>query len=106
MGFVHDLAMTFFTALGIVLGGSIVGSLASVVVPGSPFHSMVVLAKPIKLWAIVVALGGTLPTVQAIDSGIAGGEIRLLLHQVAMVVSGFVGASLGYWIVVSIAGGE
>lgn len=106
MSVLHDLSLTFFTALGVVLGGSIVGALASVALPGSPFHTMIVLAKPIKLWAILVALGGTFPTMEAINSGILGGEVRLLLHQLAMIVSGFVGASLGYWIVVAIAGGE
>ncbi len=106
MSFLHDVSLTFFTALGVVLGGSFVGALASVALPGSPFHTMVVLAKPIKLWAILVALGGTFPTMEAIDSGILGGEVRLLLHQLAMVMSGFIGASLGYWIVVIVAGGE
>jgi len=106
MGFAHDLALTFFTALGVVLGGSIVGALASVAFEGSPFHTMVVLAKPIKLWAILVALGGTFPTMEAIDSGILGGEARLLVRQLAMVVCGFLGATLGYQVVVAVAGGE
>lgn len=106
MSFLHDLSLTFFTALGVVLGGVFVGALASVALPGSPYHTMIVLAKPIKLWAILVALGGTFPTMEAFDSGILGGEIRLLLHQLAMIVSGFLGASLGQWIVLIVAGGE
>ncbi len=77
----------------------IIGSLASVVSPGSPVHTMLVIAKPIKLWAMVVAIGGTFPTIQALDSGIWTGEIRLLLQHLAMIVSGFLGARAGYWLV-------
>jgi len=57
----YDVALTFFTALGVVVGGSVIGSLATVVSPDSPVHTMLVIAKPIKLWAMVVALGGTFP---------------------------------------------
>lgn len=67
---------------------------------------MLVIAKPIKLWAIVAAIGGTFTTIQVIDSTVWSGEIRLLLHQLTMIVSGFLGASVGYWIVLTIAGGE
>lgn len=106
MGILHDIALTFFTALGVVLGGSIIGSLATLVSLDSPVHTMLVIAKPIKLWAMVVALGGTFPTIQALDSGIWTGEVRLILQHLALIVSGFLGASIGYWLVMIVAGGE
>ena len=31
---------------------------------------MLILARPIKLWAIVVALGGTFSTIQALDTSV------------------------------------
>jgi len=102
----RDLVLAFFTALGVVLGGCIIGSLASVFSRGSPVHTMLVLAKPIKLWAIVIAIGGTLPTIQALDSGIWYGEVRLLLQHLAMIVTAFLGASVGYWLVTALAGAE
>lgn len=106
MSVVRDLFLAFFTALGVVLGGCIVGSFAAVFSRGSPVHTMLVLAKPIKLWAIVVAIGGTIPTIRAFDSGIWYGEIRLIFQQLAMIISGFLGASVGYWLVNALAGVE
>lgn len=103
---VHDVALTFFTALGVVLGGSIIGSLATLISLDSPVHTMLVIAKPIKLWAMVVALGGTFPTIQAIDAGVWAGEIRLLLQHLVLIISSFLGASAGYWLVIAVAGGE
>ena len=67
---------------------------------------MLIIAKPIKLWAMVVALGGTFPTVQALDTGIWSGEFRLILQHLALIFSGFLGASFGYWLVMIVAGGE
>lgn len=106
MGILHDIALTFFTAMGVVLGGSIIGSLATLVSLDSPVHAMLIIAKPIKLWAMVVALGGTFPTIQALDSGIWTGEIRLILQHLALIISSFLGASTGYWLVLVVAGGE
>jgi len=101
----YDVALTFFTALGVVLGGSIIGSLATFVSLDSPVHTMLVIAKPIKLWAMVVALGGTFPTIQALDAGVWAGEVRLLLQHLALIVSSFLGASAGYWLILAVAGG-
>lgn len=103
---IHDLSLSFFTALGVVLGGSIIGSLSSIIHLGSPVHSMLVIARPIKLWAILVALGGTFSTLKAIDTGVWAGEIRLLVQQLALILSAFLGASVGYWLIWVISGGE
>lgn len=106
MGVLHDGTLAFFTALGVVLGGSIVGALATVLLAGSPLHTMLVIAKPIKMWAILAAIGGSFTTIQAIDTGLWAGEVRVLLHQLIVVVCGFFGASAGYWLVLTLAGGE
>lgn len=101
-----ELTLAFFTAMGVVVGGCVIGSLASILHSGSPLHTMLVVAKPIKLWAVVVAMGGTFQTIEAIDSGIGSGQIGLLLRHLAMILASFLGASGGHWIVISIAGGE
>lgn len=106
MNLLENVGLPFFTALGVVLGGCIVGSLASLFTLSSPFHTMLIIAKPIKLWAILAAMGGTLSAIQAIDTSVWAGEVRLLLHQLIMILSSFVGASVGYWIILTIAGSE
>lgn len=89
-----------------MLGGSIIGSLATLLTSGSPLQTMNMLAQSVKLWAIVVAMGGTFPTIRAIESGLWGGEVALLARQVAIIVAGFAGAACGYWLIMSLTGGE
>lgn len=101
-----ELLLAFFTAFGVVLGGSIVGSLATLITTGSPLQTMNLLAKSVKLWAVVVAMGGTFPTIRALESGLAGGELLTLARQVAIIVAGFGGATCGYSIIMAITGGE
>lgn len=106
MGVIHDMALAFFTALGVVVGGCFIGSIGSLITTGSPFHTMLVLAKPIKLWAVLAAIGGTFPMIQALDSGIWSGEIRVMLQHLSILISSLVGASTGYWLIFTLAGGE
>lgn len=100
------LALAFCTALGVILGGALIGSLSALVTPESPFYRMQKLAGDMKLWAVVVALGGTWPTLRAMDSGIFRGDIATLLRQLAMLTAGFSGAQIGYWIITTLTGGE
>lgn len=103
---VTEVLLAFFTAFGVVLGGAIVGSFATLLTTGSPLQTMNMLAKSVKLWAVVVAMGGTFPTIRAIESGLAGGEVFTLVRQVATIIAGFGGATCGYAIVMAITGGE
>lgn len=100
-----DLLIPFFTSMGIVLGGSIVGSL-SVLGTASPLHQMHVLARSIKIWAVVIAMGGTFPAVRAIESGIWSGEAGILLRQLAILIASFLGAQAAYWMVQSLTGAD
>lgn len=106
MDWLHNVGLPFFTAVGVVVGGCVIGSLAGVVFMNSPFHTMLVIAKPLKFWAILAAIGGTFSTIEAIETSVWTGELRLLLQQLTMIVCSFLGASVGYWIVLTLAGGE
>ncbi|HLT58867.1 MAG: YtrH family sporulation protein [Limnochordales bacterium] len=103
---VKGVLLPFFTALGVMLGGSLFGGLAALFYPESPFHRMRALAADVKLWAIVVAIGGTFPTLRALDSGLFNGEATHLIRQLGVIVAGFLGAQTGYWIVMSLTGGR
>ena len=80
---VKGLLLPFFTALGVIIGGSFIGGLAALFYPESPFYRMQTLAGDVKLWAIVVVIGGTFPTLRALDSGLFGGEAIHLVRQMA-----------------------
>lgn len=53
----RGLALAFCTALGVILGGALIGSLPGFLTPEPPFYRMQKLATDMKLWAVVVALG-------------------------------------------------
>lgn len=103
---VKGVLLPFFTALGVIVGGSLIGGLVALFYPESPFYRMQTLAGDIKLWAIVVVIGGTLPTLRALDSGLFGGEVIHLVRQLAVIMAGFLGSQAGYWIVMTITGGR
>lgn len=100
----HDACLAFFTALGVVLGGSIVGAVAAFWGPRSPLDVMLALARSVKPWAIVVAMGGTFPTLQAIESGLLARELGLLARQLSVIVAGFAGAYSAYWLIAALVG--
>lgn len=102
---VKGLALAFCTALGVILGGAIIGSLSGLIAAESPYYRMQRLAGDMKLWAVVVALGGSWPTLRAMDSGLFQGDIPTLLRQIGLMVSGLSGAQIGYWIIVTLTGG-
>jgi len=103
---VRELLIPFFTALGVVLGGSIVGSFACLFTTGSPFGIMASLAKGIRLWGVVTAMGGSFHTIRIIESGIFRGEPAALLQQFTAILLGLAGASAGCWIILTITGGD
>lgn len=95
----------FFTALGVVIGGAIIGSLPGLLLDGRPLRTAYELARGLKLWAMVVAIGGAFPTIRALESSILGGELLVLGKQLLLLVGAFLGANTGYWLIITLAGG-
>lgn len=102
----RGLALAFCTALGVILGGALIGSLPGFLTPEPPFYRMQKLATDMKLWAVVVALGGTWPTLRAVDSGLFQGDVAALARQMTTIAASLCGAQVGYWIIVTLTGGE
>lgn len=102
--FFHKVLLIFFTSLGVLLGASLIGSLSAVVIGYPPVEIMLKLAREIKIWAIVAAIGGTFSTIEILQLGILEGEIRNLVKQLFYLVSAFAGAHIGYLIILSIVG--
>lgn len=94
----------FFMALGIVLGGSFVGSLGSLLCGSSPLRAMVRFADELKLYAVICAIGGTFTNLRLLEGVLLEGDIVLILQQLFILVSAFLGAQLGYWIVLILLG--
>ncbi len=105
--FFTALVSTFFIALGVLLGGSFLGA-TGIFLPGlsPPAYTILDLAEKLKLWALVTALGGTFTAFKAIEVGFLSGQPAEIFKQLALIVSAFCGAHLGYLLIKGCFGGN
>ncbi|MBX5437432.1 MAG: YtrH family sporulation protein [Alicyclobacillaceae bacterium] len=106
MSFWTDLVVNFFVALGMVVGGALLGAVGAVLTQQPPMEVMVTLASRLKIWALVSTLGGTMDTLRVIESGVLERQLLPVGRQFALLVAAFLGCQAGFWIVRSLAGGD
>lgn len=104
--FPNRLLFIFCTALGLILGGSLVGSLSTIITGDEPYSTMRKLAEDIKIWAIVAAIGGSFTPYEAFGSGLFSGDIRTLGKQFFYVVSSLTGAEFGIYLIFTFTGNK
>lgn len=102
--FHHKAVLIFFTALGMMLGATLIGSLASILAKEPPVATMLKLSREIKIWAVAAALGGTFSSFEVLESGLFQGEVRAMIKQLCYVVSAIGGTQLGYYIILLLVG--
>lgn len=101
--FYVKLFYIFFTALGMIIGGTIIGSISATLFGYGPLRVMSKLAKDLKIWAAVAAIGGTFDSLQALETGILEGQVRLVIKQLGFMVAAFAGAHTGYLLVITLS---
>jgi len=104
--YITKLLYIFFTALGMIVGGTIIGALSSVLTGHGPFRTMINLAADLKIWAAVAAIGGSFTSLQALETGLLEGQLTTVVKQLAFIFTAFAGAHIGYLLIMSIAGGR
>lgn len=104
--FGHKIVLIFFTALGVMLGSVMVGSLAAVLVREPPMAVMLKLARDMKIWAIAAAIGGTFSTFEIFESGLFSGEVRAVVKQILYITSALAGTQLGYYLILGLCEGK
>jgi hypothetical protein len=104
--FLNKMVLIYFTALGILLGASLVGSLAAVLVREPPVITMLKLARDIKIWAIAAAIGGTFSTFEILESGLFQGEVRAVIKQLFYIVSALAGTQTAHYLILALCGGN
>lgn len=104
--FAQKLALIFFTALGIMLGATLIGSLAAILVRVPPLAVILRLAQDMKIWAIAAAIGGTFSTFEVFESGLFQGELRAVIKQVLYIFSALAGTQSGYQLILVLCGGK
>jgi hypothetical protein len=102
----REILLAFFSAFGVLVGGAVIGSFAAFFTNASPFNMMRELVKVYRIWAIVVAIGGTFPTIRVIESSLFDGQLLALVRQLVIIVSALCGAYTGYWLIITLTGGE
>lgn len=91
--------LIFFTSMGIVLGGSLVGAIATILTGQPPFLTARRIADEMKLWAVVAALGGTFSSIEILGSGFFSGQMRPLIKQLLYIIAGIAGAEVAKQII-------
>ena len=85
----------FFIAFGVIIGGSIIGSLGDFATGDGPLSSMVRIAHRLRIWAIVAAIGGTFDAIANVERGLFDGSPFDLLKQGLLILSAMGGVKVG-----------
>ncbi|HLV09883.1 MAG TPA: YtrH family sporulation protein [Halanaerobiales bacterium] len=96
----------FFIALGVVLGGSFIGSIGGLLIRESPLKIMASIADDIKLYAIICAIGGTFTNLRLLEGVLFRGNLMIIFELFFILLSAFLGAQLGYWLIIIFCGGK
>ncbi|WP_188453423.1 YtrH family sporulation protein [Virgibacillus oceani] len=76
----------YFIAFGVIIGGAIIGSIGSFATGDAPLTAMGRIAKSLRIWAIVAAIGGTFDTIAEFEKGLDGQAIDIF-KQLLIILS-------------------
>lgn len=85
--FMATMINCYFIALGVLLGGSLIGGLAAFLIGEPPMTMIGRIAKSLKIWAIVAAIGGTFDAITNFQRGIFDGVPIDIFKQVLLIVA-------------------
>jgi hypothetical protein len=89
------MSQDFLVAFGVVLGAAMMIGIHSVLTFKSPSTSMLNMVATVKVWAVVVAIGGTIDPFRVIESNFMYGHISPAVKQIMQILSAFLGAQFG-----------
>lgn len=93
--FFPHLFESYFIALGVLLGGALIGGVAAYLT-GQPLLTAIYrLSLSIRIWAIIAAIGGTFDTVYSFERGLLDGETKDIFKQFLLILSAMGGAKTG-----------
>ena len=92
--FYSQATLDFFIAFGVVLGAAMLAGMASLFLWRPPQETMLDIAGRIKIWAVVVAIGGSIDPIRVIESHVMEGYLSPAIQQIAYILFAFLGAHL------------
>ncbi|MDQ0174543.1 YtrH family sporulation protein [Bacillus chungangensis] len=90
---------SFFIAVGVMLGGSIIGGLSAFLTGEPVLTEISRFASKLRIWAIVAAIGGTFDTLYSFEKGFLQGETKDLFKQFLFLLAAMGGAKTGALII-------
>ncbi|MFS0837356.1 YtrH family sporulation protein [Paenibacillus sp. 1P03SA] len=93
--FVTSAILNFFVAFGVVMGGSMLAGIGSVLSLQPPTYKMLLIAENIKIWAMVAAIGGTIDPIRMIQDNFQDGQFSPAFKQILLIISAYIGAHMG-----------
>jgi hypothetical protein len=97
--FIPAFIHSFFIALGVLLGGTLIGAIGAFLAGEPPLTKMFEFANSLKIWALVAAIGGTFDAFYSFERGIIQGETRDIVRQVLLIISAMGGAQTGWLLI-------
>ncbi len=77
----------YFIAFGVIIGGAIIGSLGSFLTGDPPFTAIMRIAKSLRIWAVVAAIGGTFDAISNLERGLIDGSTVDLFKQIFIILA-------------------
>ena len=99
----RGLTPPFAIALGVTLGGALIGGLGQWLV-GEPAPDYVALAFRIRIWAVAVAIGGALTALENLERGFLARGAPGVLRDLAVVLVAYLGSLMAYWLIRALTG--
>lgn len=93
--FLTKAIQDFFVAFGVVFGAAMLAGVSSVITMQPPATTMRVLAENVKIWAVVVAVGGSIDPIRVIEYNIQEGYLSPAFKQILFILFAFAGAYSG-----------
>jgi hypothetical protein len=87
----------FFLAFGVTAGGGLMGSLGLWLAGKGPADPALA-AYRIRIWAVAIAIGGTLTALENLEKGLSARALPLIVRDVLVIVTAYGGAQCGYWV--------
>lgn len=97
--FIVTLIIAFFVAVGVVVGGALIGGVGAFLTNEPPLKTMAQLANSLKIWALVAAIGGTFDMIASLERGLFYGTPSEVVKQILLVMSAMSGAYTGSQII-------
>lgn len=93
--FFTHLIDSFFIALGVILGGALIGGIGAFLT-GKPLLTEIFrISSSIRIWAIVAAIGGTFDAVYSFERGMFEGDTKDIFKTFLLILAALGGAQTG-----------